>query len=140
MPISWDANWPKSAGDSITKDNINEIKSNIDTVNSEKQPIADTVDVTASRTLAISDNFKLLNVNSSSAVVVTIPADATEDIPIGAEIAFFRYGSGALSIAPASGVTLQSDRSRRNIKEQYSGGAIKKIAANTWILAGNLGE
>jgi len=66
------------------------------------------------------------------------PFNSNVDFPIGTEIAILRLGTGAVSVAPAGGVTLVSDTNKRKIKTQYTGAALRKLSANNWILVGNL--
>ena len=86
-------------------------------------------------TLDLDDAGTVVEIDSSSATVITIPADSNPfdsevDFPIGTEIAILRLGTGAVSVAPASGVTIVSDTNKRKIKTQYTGAAIRKLSAN----------
>jgi hypothetical protein len=47
-------------------------------------------------------------------------------------------GAGAVSFAPASGVTLNSKESKRSIDGQYAAVTIYKAATNVWELWGAL--
>jgi hypothetical protein len=49
-----------------------------------------------------------------------------------------RQGTGTVTIAPASGVTIRSIDSKRKIKGQYSSAALLKIGTDEWILVGSL--
>jgi hypothetical protein len=101
-------------------------------------PIMDTK--TANYTLALTDAGKVLRVNSSSALFITIPANSTVAIPINTEIAIIRYGTGSVSIIPVGvTVTLNSFLNYQRIKDRYTSAALKKIDTNEWILVGNLG-
>jgi hypothetical protein len=96
------------------------------------------VSVSAGKTLALSDAGTVQNCTNAAAITITIPANATVAFAVGTEIAIIRQGAGAVSIAPASGVTLNSDGGKRSIKSQYTSVALKKTATDTWILVGNL--
>ena len=93
---------------------------------------------TADYTLAVADEGKVLRINSSSNRTVTIPLNSGTAIPIGAEIAILRYGSGTVSISPTAGVTLQSADGERKIKNRYGSVALKKIGTDEWVLVGSL--
>jgi hypothetical protein len=89
----------------------------------------------ANHTLDLDDAGTVVEIDSSSATVITIPADSNPfdsevDFPIGTEIAILRLGTGAVSVAPASGVTIVSDTNKRKIKTRYTGAAIRKLSAN----------
>lgn len=90
---------------------------------------------TASHTLALADNGKLLLEDSTSAIVVTVPPDV---FPVGAEIEVCRYNTGAVSFAAGSGVTIHSLNSLLSISGQYGAGVLKQLSTNVWLLAGAL--
>jgi hypothetical protein len=96
-------------------------------------------DITANATLALADEGKVLRVNSSSNLTVTIPKNSAVAFPIDTEIAILRYGTGTVSIAPVDGdVTLQSKNAERKISDRYGSVALKKIGENEWVLVGSL--
>ena len=90
-------------------------------------------------TIALADFLKTKTFTSSSAVTVTIPANATTAFSIGTEIYFLQLGTGQVSFSSAVGVTLRSDSGRTKIKTQYSSVSLLKIDTNEWVLTGNLG-
>lgn len=91
------------------------------------------VEVTASKTLALTDDGKWLNVTASSAVTITVPANASVALPIGAEIDVCRWGTGTVTFAAASGVTIQNAEGT-SIPAQNTVAHLKKIATNYWLL------
>jgi hypothetical protein len=96
-------------------------------------------DITDNATLALADEGKVLRVNSSSNLTVTIPKNSVVAFPIDTEIAILRYGTGTVSIAPVDGdVTLQSADGERKIKNRYGSVALKKIGTDEWVLVGSL--
>jgi hypothetical protein len=92
----------------------------------------------ANFTLALADEGKVLRVNSSSNIVVTIPLNSAVAFPIDTEIALIRYGSGEVSVSPTGGVTLNSAEGHRKIFNRYGTVALKKIGTDEWILSGSL--
>jgi len=96
------------------------------------------VQKTGSYTFALADADNFIYSNSSSALTFTIPTNASVSFPIGTEIHIYRFGSGELSIAPASGVSLSSDGGKRNVSAQHTAVTIKKILSDTWVLIGAL--
>jgi hypothetical protein len=94
---------------------------------------------TSAYTVALSDSGKTITVNSSSAVAITIPANATVPFPIGTRIDVVTLGSGAVSFTAAAGVTLNSKNAWLKLNGQFSGGTLIKIdATNAWLLVGDL--
>lgn len=94
--------------------------------------------VTANTTLALGDVDSVVEVNSSSARTVTVPTNASVALPIGAVIEIVRWGAGAVTITPASGVTLHSPDDARDIATQFGSAFLRKRATNEWHLTGDL--
>lgn len=97
-----------------------------------------TVTQSGSNTFALTDANTFQLCTSGSSMTLTIPLNATVAFAIGTEIDVYQQGAGQVSIAPTGGVTLNSSFSNRNIAVQYSGASLKKTAADTWELIGNL--
>ena len=89
---------------------------------------------TAGFTLGADDAEKLTLLNSTSAIDVTLPQDATYDFPIGAALNLIRWGTGAASFSAQSGVTLLAVNSVTTISAQYCAATLIKVGANTWWL------
>ena len=94
------------------------------------------VGVGSSRALAMADEGKLLNCNSGSAIVLTVPKNSDVAFPVGTEITVFRAGLGGVTIAAAEGVTICAPGAARAIGARYSTLRLKKWEANTWTLEG----
>ncbi|MGG7567911.1 hypothetical protein ACQ5SO_17290 [Rhodovulum sp. DZ06] len=75
----------------------------------------------------------------TAAAVVTIPAEATEDLPLGVPLRLIRAGTGAVSVAAASGVTLSSAGGLTAIAAQHGVAHLIKTGADAWTLWGDLG-
>lgn len=103
------------------------------------QASADVISVSSSRDLQHSDNNRLLRVYTSSSLTITIASEGSAgSYPTDMEVEFMLSGTGTLTFAADSGVTLYSKDNARSIANQYSGASLKKIAANTWWLVGDL--
>lgn len=94
--------------------------------------------VSSNITLALSDAGKTIDVLSGNAVTVTVPANSSVAFALGQKVEILRSGSGALSIAPGAGVTINSKNSNLKIAAQYSGAVLIKRDTNTWTLLGDL--
>ncbi len=90
-------------------------------------------------TLSITSAGCILLVDSSSARTITIPNNSSVAFPVDTEIEIMRYGTGAVTIAAASGVTILCAETARTIAKQYQSVALKKFADNTWVLQGAVG-
>jgi hypothetical protein len=101
---------------------------------------------TSNFTLAQVDSGKTIDIDSSTAVVVTIPANSAVAFPIGTQIAFIQIGVGQVSFAPDTGVTLLSKGigasptipGNRKISARYSAATLIKRSENVWTLIGDL--
>lgn len=93
------------------------------------------VSVSASRTLALTDEGKALYCSNSSAVTLTIPTNAAVTFPVGTEILVYRKGTGQVRFSAAAGVTLYCPGATA-INSRYAGVRLKKWDANVWSLEG----
>ena len=91
----------------------------------------------SSKTLTADDIGKTIVCYGSTDKTITVPAGLT----VGSEFEIVRYGQGAVTIAAASGVTLNSTESARTIKNRYGVVSLKRIFSDTdsWLLVGDLG-
>ena len=94
--------------------------------------------ITSSSTLVLSNGGKVVEANLGSALTVTIPADASVPFPVGTQIAIIQTGTGQVSVAPASGVTLNSKSNNRKLTGQWAGATLIKRSTNAWVLIGDL--
>jgi hypothetical protein len=108
------------------------------TVNTKADKLATFVNVSANRTLELTDANKILDFTNSVAVTVTVPTNTTIAFPIGTQIAVLRNGEGTVTFAGASGVTVNSKDSALAIAGQYASAALLKTGTDTWQLIGSL--
>lgn len=93
---------------------------------------------TASYTLALSDNGKVIEMNVAGANTLTVPPNSSVAFPIGTLIAVDQLGAGQTTITPGSGVTIRSSGGLTKIKGQYSSVSLRKRATDEWVLVGDL--
>ncbi len=92
---------------------------------------------TADHTFAIDDANSLLRFNSGSDLTATVPTNAFVGFEIGTQIAVERAGSGALTIAGADGVTINTSTTL-TLAAQFSIGLLIKVDTDEWTLTGDL--
>lgn len=109
-----------------------------DALDTKLDKLVTLVEFVVDRTLQLTDNTKMLLMNSGSAIVITVPLNTTVAHPIGTQILFTQYGTGQLTITPEIGVTLRSPDNKLKTTTQYSTGGLIKKAANEWIVFGDL--
>lgn len=64
---------------------------------------------TGAYTLVLSDAGKVVEVNSSSAVALTIPPASSVAFPVGANVSVMQTGTGTVTVTAGSGVTINAD-------------------------------
>jgi hypothetical protein len=92
---------------------------------------------TSAYTTVLTDRDKLVEVNSSSGVTVTIPTDASVAYPVGTSIDILQTGSGQVTIAGSGGVTVNATPGLK-LRTQWSSATLFKRATNTWVVFGDL--
>ena len=93
---------------------------------------------TASYTATPADNGKDIWLNSGSAVTLTLPPQASAAFPAKTFFFVTQMGSGAVTLAAGSGVTLRSAGGRLKLAEQYTTVLLRKLSDNVWLVTGNL--
>ena len=90
----------------------------------------------ASFNITGADANKVMFINTTNAVTVTLPTDST--IPTGTEIAFIRNNTGTVTFAVTGGASLSSAENKLSIKNQYGTAAVIKVNDFDWVLTGSL--
>jgi hypothetical protein len=92
----------------------------------------------------LADNQKLVTANNSSSQTYTVPTTTAQAFPVGAQIDLIQLGTGNVTFAAATNVTLRSKGNFKTVNGAYTGVTLKKIS-NTgpggegeWVLMGNL--
>ena len=93
---------------------------------------------TSSYTLALTDVSKIVEINSGSAVNVTVPLNSAVAFPIGTQITVGGYGTGQVSFVGSSGVVIRSAGNRLKLTQQYSFATLTKRGTDEWHLFGDL--
>jgi hypothetical protein len=87
-------------------------------------------------TLALSDAFECVTLTNSSAITVTVPPNSSVAFAISTSIDFLQLGTGLVTFAAGTGVTINSKSGILYMNGQYSGATLIKTATNTWELVG----
>ena len=92
---------------------------------------------TAAYTLSNTDERDtIIEVNSGSAVTLTIPEDATVDFPVGSTLDIIQTGTGQVTIA-GSGSAVVNGTPGTKLRTQWSSVTLLKRAANSWLVFGD---
>lgn len=92
----------------------------------------------ASYTLsALSERDSLIEVASSSATTITIPADSAVNFPVGTALDILQTSTGQVTIAAGAGVTVNATPGLK-LRTQWSSATLFKRSANLWVVYGDL--
>lgn len=95
------------------------------------QTSARIVSKSSAYTLQSSDAGCLFAVTGTT--TITIPST----LAVGTEIEILNYGTGTVTVAAASGVTLNgTSAGSKEIKEQYTSAVLKAITSTAWVIQG----
>ena len=97
----------------------------------------DTNEQTATYTLVLADDGKIVEMNVAGANVLTIPPNSSVAFPVGTQIIVIQTGAGQTTLTAGAGVTLNATPGT-NLRTQYSGATLIKRATDTWIAIGDL--
>jgi hypothetical protein len=92
---------------------------------------------TASYTLVLLDNGKLIEQLVASANTLTVPPNSTTPIPIGATIIVLQTGAGQTTLTPGAAVTINGTPGLK-LRAQWSSATLIKRATDSWIAMGDL--
>lgn len=91
----------------------------------------------ASYTLVLTDDQKLVEINNASANTLTIPPNSSVAFPIGTNIVFCQTGAGQTTLTPGAGVTINGTPGLKT-RAQWSSVSLIKRATDTWLAIGDL--
>jgi hypothetical protein len=91
-----------------------------------------------SYTLTLADAGRLVSLANAAAVTVTVPAAASVAFPVGTVIELARLGAGTVGVVAAGGGVVRAADSKYALRAQYSPARLVKIAADEWLLTGDL--
>lgn len=93
---------------------------------------------TASYTLVLGDNGKMIEMNVASVNNLTIPLNSSVPFPIGAQIIIYQMGVGQTTFVATGGVTIRQRQVYMKLAGQYALATLIKKDTDTWILGGDL--
>lgn len=95
------------------------------------------VQTATSYTLALSDAFKLVAMDSASANALTVPPNTSVAFPVGTRVDLSQDGAGQTTIVAGAGVTIRS-RHTLLLAGQVAKATLIKRGTNLWDLVGEL--
>ena len=95
--------------------------------------VAELTSSTTNYTLVRQDSGKFLNVNSGSAVTVTVPTG----LPTGFTVSLCQLGAGQVTVSGAVGVSINNRQSHTKTAGQYAVVSLVGTSADTYIFVGD---
>tara|TARA_Y100000289_G_C3911359_1_gene144845 strand:+ start:130 stop:906 length:777 start_codon:yes stop_codon:yes gene_type:complete len=89
-------------------------------------------------TLVLLDEGKVVTSSNSSAQTITVPPNSSVAFPVGSEILVVQKGTGQVTIAGGSGVTINSADGALKTRVRYSGVTLLKVGTNNWYAFGDI--
>jgi hypothetical protein len=95
--------------------------------------------ITGAYTLVAEDAVDMvMHSTSALALIIALPSDANAGIGQEIPIPWRQYGAGQITFANGPGAALISRGSAFKSAGQYAEGEFTKVAANTWLLSGDI--
>ena len=88
-------------------------------------------------TFVLTDGGKMVEGSGSSAYSFTVPASSSVNYTVGTQINILQTGTGQITIAPGSGVTINGTPGLK-LRAQWSSATLIKRATDTWVLIGDI--
>lgn len=86
-------------------------------------------------TLVTADAGKIIDLNNASAITLTVPLNG---FTTGTRIDLIQTGAGQVTVAAASGVTINSKGAALKLTGQWSAATLIQRSANLWVLVGDI--
>lgn len=84
------------------------------------------------------DASKLVTMTNAAASTFSVPQDSAAAFPVGSQIEVVQLGAGQVTVNAGAGATLRVSGLTAKARAQYSRLVVKKIAANTWLVFGDV--
>ena len=108
------------------------------TAGSVVAPLAINAQTGTTYTFVAADASKLVTASNGSAQTYTVPPNSSVAFDVGTAITVIGIGSGKVTLAQGSGVTINSKDSEKAIDGQHASVTCIKTATDTWQLIGAL--
>lgn len=136
LPAATDTLVARDTTDTLTNKTLTSPTLNTPTINDARQNLTLNAQTGTTYTLALTDNGRLVTLNNAAAITVTVPLNATVAFATGAIVNLQQIGAGQVTVAGASGVTLNGTGTKT--RAQWSAASLVKTATDTWTLIGDI--
>ena len=87
-------------------------------------------------TLALTDANNRVTLSNTSAITLTVPLNSSVNFPTGTGVDLIQLDTGQVTVAAASGVTLNGTPGLK-LRARYSGCSLIQVATNSWVMVGD---
>ena len=136
LPAATDTLVGKATTDTLTNKTLTSPTINTPTISDARQNITLNAQTGTTYTLVLTDNGRLVTLNNAAAITVTVPTNASVAFATGAIVNLQQIGAGQVTVAGASGVTLNGTGTKT--RAQWSAASLVKTDTNTWTLIGDI--
>ena len=136
LPAATDTLVGRATTDTLTNKTLTSPTLNTPTINDARQNITLNAQTGTTYTLVLTDNGRLVTLNNAAAITVTVPTNASVAFATGAIVNLQQIGAGQVTIAGASGVTINGTGTA--LRAQWSAASLIKTATDTWTLVGDI--
>ena len=126
----------KATTDTLTNKTLTSPTINTPTISDARQNITLNAQTGTTYTLVLTDNGRLVTLDNAAAITVTVPTNASVAFATGAIVNLQQIGAGQVTVAGASGVTLNGTGTKT--RAQWSAASLVKTDTNTWTLIGDI--
>jgi hypothetical protein len=94
--------------------------------------LSETTEKTAAYTLALGDIGRIVQMNASGAVDVTVPLNSAVAFPVGTVIGVYNRSSNAVTVVGDAGVTVRN----AGAVGQFGEASLRKRGTDEWVMVG----
>jgi hypothetical protein len=136
LPAATDTLVGKATTDTLTNKTLTSPTLNTPTINDARQNLTLNAQTGTTYTLVLTDNGRLVTLSNAAAITLTVPLNSSVAFATGAVINIQQIGAGQVTVAGASGVTINGTGTA--LRAQWSAASLIKTATDTWTLIGDI--
>ena len=136
LPAITDTVVALTATQTLTNKTLTSPVLNTPTINDAKQNLTLNAQTGTTYTTVLADNGKLVTLSNASPITLTVPLNSSVAYATGAIINLQQIGAGQVTVAGASGVTVNGTGTKT--RAQWSAASLIKTATDTWTLVGDI--
>jgi hypothetical protein len=136
LPAATDTLVGRATTDTLTNKTLTSPTLNTPTINDARQNLTLNAQINTTYTLVLTDNGRLVTLSNAAAITLTVPLNSSVAFATGAVVNIQQIGAGQVTVAGASGVTLNGTGTA--LRAQWSAASLVKTATDTWTLIGDI--